>query len=95
MRTRAYAQIVAKLPVVEVVPAAVALLRVGRHFVARKARLPREFGDAVEHGVGQVVLGHGGWELGEDGVGLNREVVDGDMFGRKPKRSLDVLLAIL
>ena len=52
VRAGADAQVVAELPVVEVVRAAVARARVGRYLVARPCPQRGALGDAVEHRVG-------------------------------------------
>ena len=91
VRARPNAQIVAKLPIVQVVRAAVAGLGVGRHFVTGQPRSGGQLGDAVHHFVGQIVLGQNWWELGKHGVGLDGEVVDRDVRRCKAQRGQDIL----
>ena len=79
MRAGTNAQIVSKLPIVEVVKAAVPRLGVGRDFIALEPGFARHVGDAVEHGVGQVLLGNGRGELRKISVGLDRQVVNRDV----------------
>ena len=76
VRASAYAQIVAKLPIVVVVKAAVPRLGEGRDLVARQPCGLRHVGYFVEHVVGQVFFRNHRWELGKVGVGLNRQVVN-------------------
>ena len=62
------------------------VLGVGRHFVALQPGGFGQLGDVVEHGVGGVVLGHHGRELGEVGIGLDGQVVNRNVRRRKGQR---------
>jgi hypothetical protein len=55
----------------------------------------RALGDAVEHGVGNVVFGQRGRKLGEPGVGLDGEVIDRDVRWRERQRLREVGLEVL
>ena len=90
MRARANAQVVAKFPVVGVVLALVAAACVGGHLVALQPGLRGVLGDVVEHGVGLVVRRHGGWVLGEPGVGLDGQVVHRQVWRRQGQRGTQV-----
>ena len=69
------AQVVAKLPVVQVVPAAVAGSGVGGDFIPLQASRCGVRRQRVEHGVGIVVFRHGWRVFGKQGVGLDGQVV--------------------
>ena len=91
VRTSPNAEVVAKLPVVQVVGTPVPRLGISRDFVALQARGCGQLGDAVHHFVGQIVFGQSGRELGKHRVGLDRQVVDRDVRRRKGQSSLDIL----
>ena len=57
VRTRTNAQIIAKLPIVQVVPTFVTWLGIGRHLVPLQTIGARHCRDQVHHGVGVVVFG--------------------------------------
>ena len=92
VRPSANAQVVAKLPVVGVVPTTVALLGIGRHLVSRHALLGRTLGDDVEHIERFVILGQGGWVAFKPGVGLDGQVVDGQMRWGQAQRGVQIVL---
>ena len=79
MRAGPNAQVVAKLPVIQIMKATVAGFGIGRDLIALHARLSCHLGDAVEHGVGQVFLRYHRRKLGKVGVGLNGQVVNRDV----------------
>ena len=94
MRAGAQPQVVAELPVVPVMEAAVAGARVGRDLVAGEPGLCGALGDAVQHRVGGVLVGHHGRELGEIGVGLEREVIDRQVRRIEAERDVEVPVQI-
>ena len=73
------AQVVAKLPVIQIMKATVAGFGIGRDLITLHARLSCHLGDAVEHGIGQVFLRYHRRKLGKVGVGLNGQVVNRDV----------------
>ncbi len=87
----AYAQVIAELPVIGVVPAAMPGLGIRRHFIPIHERSGRHFSDAIQHAVSRVVVGNAGRVLGEIGVGLDGEVIDRDVRRRECQRLGHVL----
>ena len=57
VRASTNAQIIAKLPIVQVVPTFVTRLGIGRHFIPLQTFDARHGRDQVHHGVGVVVFG--------------------------------------
>ena len=57
VRASPNAQIIAKLPIVEVVPTFVARLGIGRHLIPLQTFSACHFSNQVHHGVGIVVFG--------------------------------------
>jgi hypothetical protein len=94
VRAGADAEVVAELPVVEVVHAAMAGPRERRHLVARQPRRRRALGDEVEHVGCHVVVGQPRRVLGEEGVGLDRQVVDRQVRRLERQRLLQVGLQL-
>ena len=76
VRARTEAQVVAKLPVIEVVKAAVAGRGIGRHFVALQASGTGQVGDEVQHVVSGIVLRQRRRVLGKEGIGLDGELIN-------------------
>ncbi len=86
------AEVVAKTPVIEVVAAGVATARIGRHLVAPQASAGAARGDAVQHVVGQVLVGQRRRVFGKNGVGLKRELIDRQMRRRVAQGGVEVAL---
>ena len=84
------AQVVAKLPIVQVVPAAVPVARIGRHLVTVQAGGAGQVGDQVQHVTGAVLIGQRGRVLGKDGVGLDRQVIQRQVRWRQSQRGAQV-----
>ena len=91
VRARANAEVIAELPVVQVVRAAVALARIGRHLVARQAAGAGALGDQVQHVAGQVGVRQAGGRSGrEHRVGLDGQVVDGQVRRLEAQRRVQL-----
>ncbi|CAM5791836.1 hypothetical protein CCAE64S_02869 [Castellaniella caeni] len=88
------AQVVAKLPIVEVVQAPLPWPGVGRDLVALEACRRGQLGHAILHGGAQFVAGHGRRKLGEYGVWLQCEVVERQVLRAKGDGLTHVLLAL-
>ena len=91
VRAGANAQVVAKLPVVQVVKALVAVACVSRDFVAVQAAPASHVGDQVQHGASGVVLGNHRRKFGEKSVGLDGELVNGNVRRVQAERHAHVL----
>ena len=52
-------------------------------------------GDAVQHGIGRIVVGNPRRELGEIGVGLDGQVIDREVRRRHGQRLRQVLLQLV
>ena len=70
------AQIVAKLPVIKVVPAPVAWLGVSRHLVPFQTLMACHLSDQVHHGVSIVIFWQHRRVFGKQGIGLDGEMVN-------------------
>ena len=95
MGTCTNTQVVPKLPVIEVVATAVSGFCISRYLVAFQALQRRQFRDAVEHRIGSIVFWNDRRELGEVGVGLDRQVVNREMRGGKAQRGGDIGIELL
>ncbi|MPN09218.1 hypothetical protein SDC9_156507 [bioreactor metagenome] len=94
VRSGANAQIVAELPVVAVVKTLVAILGIGRDFIALHAGSPGAGRDKVQHLIGRIVLGHQGRVFGEIGVWLDGKVINRQMWRRKRQCRVHIALQI-
>ncbi len=94
VRTGADAEVVAEVPVVQVVDAAVTRPRVGRDLVARQAGVAGQGGDAVQHLEGEVVFGQARRRLHREArVRLQRQVIDAQVRWLEGERPPQVALA--
>ena len=91
MSTGPDAKVIAKLPVVEVVPATVPGFGVGRNLITPKACGCGHAGDRVQHVIGGVLVGNHRRKLRKVGVGLDRQMVDRDMRALQCQRDSHVL----
>ena len=95
MRAGADADVVAKLPVVQVVLALVAWAGVGRHLVALHARSLGGCHQVVEHVKGRVFVGQALGRLGgKTGVGLHREVIEREVGRLEGQGGVQVVLQV-
>jgi hypothetical protein len=67
---------------------------IGRHFVALHASDSGALGDAVQHGIGRVVVGHHWRELGKHGVGLDGQVVHRQVGRCQRQRQGQILIEL-
>ena len=85
------AQVIAKLPIVQVVPAFVARLRIGRNFVPLQTLGARHCRDQVHHFVGIVLLWQNRGMFCKQGIGFDGEVIDGNVRRLEAQGRFDVL----
>lgn len=88
--TRADAEVVAEVPVVEVVPALPARPREGRGFVVPVAGLAEPCLDHLLHVGGKIVVGQRRRRGVEGCIGLEGEVIAGQMGRAEADRSLQI-----
>ncbi len=93
MGASADADVIAELPVIEVVATAVPRRGVSGHFVALQPGGLRQIGHGVLHVGGQVVVWQFGGLAGEQGVGFERELIEREMRRLVRQRLVDVGLA--
>jgi hypothetical protein len=90
VRAGADAEVVAELPVVEVVQTAMAGSRIRGDFVAVESDIRRPLHDVIEHLGRQVVMRQHGRVLREQGIRLDRQMVGREVWWLVGQRSVEV-----
>src|SRR5690606_22649865 len=94
MRTSTNTEIIAKLPVIQIVATSPCFLRKGGYFVMRKPMFLQESNTIVMQAINNIIFRKNRWKIVEVCVWLNSELIPGKMWWLESQRFFQIIKAI-